>query len=97
MMRVTSSVYAAVARAHTAAQDSYLIALDSYQMIAPSIKRLGSYLNSYQLIDGAIITYPNTEQLSADSAVLSTLYRVSYPRRYSTVAIRVSTWGSYCV
>ena len=66
-------------------------------MIAPSIKRLDSYLNSYQLIDGAIITYPNTEQLSADSAVLSTLYRVSYPRRYSTVAIRVSTWGSYCV
>ena len=52
---------------HTAAQDSYPIAMDSYQMIAPSIKRLGSYLNSYQLIDGAIITYPNTEQLSADT------------------------------
>ena len=41
---------------HTAARDSYPIALDSYQLIAPSIKRLIANDSSYQAPDSSAIS-----------------------------------------
>ena len=37
----------AIEREHTTAMDSYRIAMDSYQLIAPSIKMFDSYPDSY--------------------------------------------------